>query len=265
MEAWEAFEIACTDYLNNTFGLYATFQHQGGANSTVPDILVETKNNSFYIEAKCAPAQCGQFVLFPNLSTSKFDYSNKNTSRLNYYSQTIIDYMNSEFDDFRDAGTAGRTLHFSGDNSTFANWIIETYKEKGVEFFITNDYSLIPIEEIGNTFHITAKYRIKRSGSSPVGKSRFTLIENYLKTKNYEITNIVFDGQKILVESHRRDLHGKRFILENYEYMFSQRGSHFEIRKLSNTYNANVIFSITLKSTSSQISNEDFVHFLEVR
>ena len=40
MAIWEEFEIQCTDYLNNRFGAYARFFHQGGADSTVPDILV---------------------------------------------------------------------------------------------------------------------------------------------------------------------------------------------------------------------------------
>ena len=40
MAIWEEFEIQCTDFLNNRFGAYAKFFHQGGADSTVPDILV---------------------------------------------------------------------------------------------------------------------------------------------------------------------------------------------------------------------------------
>lgn len=58
MARWEGFEIQCTDYLNRRFGAYARFIHQGGADSTVPDILVETKGGkSFYIDAKHSPAQ----------------------------------------------------------------------------------------------------------------------------------------------------------------------------------------------------------------
>ena len=45
MAIWEEFEIQCTDYLNSRFGAYARFFHQGGADSTVPDILVETKSD----------------------------------------------------------------------------------------------------------------------------------------------------------------------------------------------------------------------------
>ena len=46
---WEKFEIECVNYLNEKFGNYACFSHNGGANSTVSDILVETKNKkTFY-------------------------------------------------------------------------------------------------------------------------------------------------------------------------------------------------------------------------
>ena len=68
MERWEEFEIQCTEYLNQKFGAYANFIHQGGANSTVSDILVHTNTgNSFYMDVKHSPAQCGQFVLLPDL------------------------------------------------------------------------------------------------------------------------------------------------------------------------------------------------------
>ena len=58
MKLWEEFEIQCTDYLNKRFGQYAKFSHQGGTNSTVPDIFVQTNSgNHFYMEAKHSPAQ----------------------------------------------------------------------------------------------------------------------------------------------------------------------------------------------------------------
>ena len=67
MKDWENFEIDCTNYLNKKFGKYAKFIHQGGADSTVPDILVKAQNgSSFYIDAKKSPAQCGLIVLLPD-------------------------------------------------------------------------------------------------------------------------------------------------------------------------------------------------------
>lgn len=37
MKAWEEFEINTTRYLNDTYGEFATFIHDGGADSTIPD------------------------------------------------------------------------------------------------------------------------------------------------------------------------------------------------------------------------------------
>jgi len=46
--------------------------------------------------------------------------------------------------------------------------------------------------------------------------------------------------------------------------MISKRNDEFEIRKLSNTFNANVIFSIEINPQSgiNFISDEDFVNHL---
>ena len=84
MSTWEQFEIDCTRFLMEQFGEYATFIHQGRSDSTVPDIKVTTKKNKqFYIEAKHSPAQCGQFVLLPNVETRKFEYSRLNSTFYN--------------------------------------------------------------------------------------------------------------------------------------------------------------------------------------
>lgn len=82
MATWDNFEIEATRYLENKFGSFASFIHQGGADSTVPDIFVRLKSGkSFYIEAKHSPAQCGQFVLLPNIQTKSFIYSRKNANQ----------------------------------------------------------------------------------------------------------------------------------------------------------------------------------------
>ena len=42
MKAWEEFEIDATKHLNDTYGDLAEFTHDGGADSTIPDIYVKT-------------------------------------------------------------------------------------------------------------------------------------------------------------------------------------------------------------------------------
>lgn len=156
MARWEEFELDCTNYLNHKFGKYANFIHQGGADSTVADILVKT---------------------------------------------------------------------------------------------------------------VSAKYRMKRSGSSSLGKNRVVVYAKLLlnnQAHNYKVTNVRIDGDKLFVSSDK-ELHNLRFIApadEMNEYMFSVRNNKYEVRKLSNTCNANVIFSIKLKSTISRISDKDFIDYL---
>lgn len=261
MAIWEEFEVQCTDYLNDRFGCYAKFFHQGGADSTVPDILVKTSTGkSFYIDAKHSPAQCGQFVLLPDLDSRTFEYSKQNVNHINRYAEMIMDYMNQDFDSFREAGTAGKDINIKNGSDIFSSWIIQTYRDKGAEFFITNNYTILPIERFSDYFDVSAKYRIKRSGSGNVGKNRIKPVMDYIISHDYVITDSRADGDKLFVSSCQ-NLHDSRFILHGIEYMFSLRENEYELRKLSNTYNANVIFSIRQKSTRG-ISDEDFIHFL---
>lgn len=244
MANWEQFEIECTDYLNDEYGNYATFIHQGGSNSNIPDILVETNSgDSFYIEVKHSPAQSGQFVLLPDIELQEFVYSNRNSSRVNSYAEAIIAYMNDDFDAFANAGTKGKNIDMNED--IFADWIIDHYSDIGVEFIISNNHVIIPISELSNYFDISACYRIKRSGSSSVGRPRLNEVSAYLNDCDYSIENIKPEGDKLYVYSSS-DLDKVRFKINKNEYMFSQKEAYYEIRKLSNTYNANVIFSIIL-------------------
>lgn len=265
MQKWKSFELDCTNYLNKKFGKYAKFIHQGGADSTVPDIYVKTNSgNAFYIEAKHSPAHCGQFVLLPDIQNHCFEYSVKNKTSINTYSDTIKEYMDRFFDEYRESGTTGKYIKFENCSEIFSKWIIQNYKANGVKYIITNDFMILPIEDILDYFEISAKYRIKRSGSSDAGKGFIANFDNLLKTdtlKHFMIFNTAIINSKLFVKSSI-NLHNKRFIHNNNEYMFSQRNSYFEIRKLSNTYNANVIFSIKLRKNKSGINEESFKSLL---
>lgn len=260
MTKWENFEKACTDYLARTYGEYATFTHKGGSDSTVPDIYVQTAHDSFYIDAKHSPAQCGQFVLLPNNVTGQFEYSPQNVNHINVYAEQIMQHMNNHFDEFREAGTAGKDIIMPGDQDIFANWIIDIYKQKGTRYFITNNQTILPIEDFQEYFEISAKYRIKRSGSSSVGKGRFSSVMNFI-THEFQIDTTRTDGDKLFVLS-AMPYHNEHFWLDDSEYMFSLRDREYEIRKLSNTYNANVIFSIKLKPGKRGLSHEEFISAL---
>lgn len=264
MTSWEQFEIEWTNFLKKTYGDVAYFQHMGGPDSTKPDILVKTKTGkSFYIEAKECPAQCGQFVLLPNIKTKQFEYSPRNIEPKNSFAEEIIKFMNRYFESFRNAGTAGRTIEFDGMEQVFTNWIKQKYGNEGVELFATNNRKMLPIEKFSEYFNVTATYRIKRSGSSNVGSTRIRDVSSYIES-NFEVYSKKVTENGSLFYKSNKNLHNQRFTLNDYEYMFSYGNGEFEIRKLSNTYNANVIFSISLKSPSpSGMTKEEILDFLK--
>lgn len=257
MSQWADFENLATKYLNDNFGDVAEFYLEGGSNSNVPDIRVECFNGeTFYIEAKNAPAQCGQFVLLPDVITSSFVFSHRNDTVLIPSAQRIIEYMNLDFEAYKEAGTAGKEIDLGDNGNTFAEWIVTTYKNKGVRYFITNDFTILPVEEFHNHFNVSATYRVKRSGSSSVGVSKLKEVSKHIRDLDYPVEGFKIEGDKLFFYSSH-NLHNQRFVFKGYEYMFSKRDNRFEIRRLSNTFNANVIFSIE-KKLAKGLSNDEF-------
>lgn len=262
MENWKNFETECYNFLCEKFSNFAKFQKLGSSNSTVSDILVTTNNKEFFVEVKHLPAQCGQFVLLPDIKNKLFEYSSKNIIKVNEYSQEIIKHMNNNFEEFKNAGTSGKTIIFENSENVFSKWIINYYKGKNVKFFIINNLKLLHIEKINKYFNITAKYRVKRSGSSGVSPKMLKPLSEYI-TKSFSISKSEIISNKLFTISDT-DLNNFKFIFENQEYMFSLKTKNtYEIRKLSNTYNANVIFSIKLKDYVDDVSDEEFIEELK--
>jgi hypothetical protein len=262
MPKWRDFEVACTDFLNQKFGDYAVFNHVGGENSNISDIKVNTNSgHEFYMEVKYCPAQCGQFVLFPDAENCIFKYSPENETPINEYSSKIIRYFNRHFDYYKDVSTTGKNIDMINNNEVFKEWIIHTYKMKGIRFIISNEFIIIPIDKFDKYFDISANYRIKRSGSSIVGKNSVPRILSHISSSNYDIMNSREDGGRLYIESNS-NLDKQRFTINCYEYMFSVRDSEYEVRKLSNTRNANIIFSIQLKPHTKGYRDKDFIKSL---
>lgn len=249
MEQWKIFENNCYEYLKKKYTTFSniTFKQDGGSDSTVPDIAV-MKNGEikYYIETKMSNAQSGQFVLLPDEEKQIFIFSPRNKSKSNSLTDIIIEYMNNDFENFNTAGTAGKSLDI--DSSIFSQWIIEYYAKKNVKYFMTEglDYIVFPIQQFGKYFDITAKYRIKKSGSSEPAKKDIPTILEILEQK-YEITKSRIQGKKLFVLGNE-NISKVKFERGKYTYSLVPKSENeFEVRKLSNTYNMNVIFSISLK------------------
>lgn len=259
MKPGEQFEISCYNHLKKHYKTERTdFYRHGGMDSTKSDIAVIKDNKiRFYIEVKDALAQSGQFVLLPNETAGLFEFSNKNHSEPNEMTAAIIEYMNQNFYYFNHAGTAGKELDI--DSCIFADWIINHYRRKGVKYIISyyDGYVIFPIRKFADYFDITAKYRIKKSGSSSPAKKDIPAVTEKIRAY-YPTARFYRDGKKVFVRLSE-PLTEDRFILGDYTYYLSaQDNGCFEVRRLSNTYHMNVIFSIRLIKHQSRKDLEEF-------
>lgn len=260
MISWDMFEDKCARYLNEKFGNFAFFRLLGGSDSTMSDILVEKNRRAiFFIEVKEKNSQCGQFVLTP--VDGKFIFAIGNKNRENEYARIIINEMDKNFDVYKDVGTAGITVSFPNDQEVFSKWIQSVYKNKNAHFIITDGYKIIPLENLIDCFNIKCKYRVKKSGSSSVGKSHLADVENFVSDIGFHYDCEAYDD-KLIVFSNA-DINKQKFNYKDNEYMFSAKENYiYEVRKLSKTKNANVIFSLSLKDDVKGMSDEDFIKYL---
>lgn len=259
MRPGEEFEIKCYEYLKRQYNTAATsFLLEGGMDSTKSDIAVMKDGLiNFYIEAKDTAAQSGQFVLLPDEESRTFVFSPRNHSKPNEMTEIMIEYMNKHFDRFNNAGTAGEPLEIN--SSVFSDWIIKHYKEKNVKYVISykNDFVILPIRRFPAYFNIHAKYRIKKSGSSKPATKDISAVQSMIQSF-YPSVSFFSQGKKLFATINDY-IAQNTFVLGKYTYFFSkQAGNVYEIRRLSNTYNMNVIFSIQLKKLQDPADLDEF-------
>lgn len=250
MRRGESFEIECWTYLTNKYGSdLLNFVHHDTSDSTGSDIEVFIKGHSkFFIEAKDSQAQSGQFVLMPDEENRVFIFSSLNKSESNAITDIIIEYMNLNFDKFNNAGTAGELINL--DSRFFDKWIVGYYKNKGVRFVISkhNNMVILPIEKFSEYFNISATYRIKQSGSGDPAKKDINkltaILSNRFGVSSRDI-NIV--DKKVLVKIND-SIDNNRFCEGKYTYYLSKTefNNTYRLKRLSNTRNMTVIFSIEI-------------------
>lgn len=272
---WKNFENNCFVYISDKFKDNAIFEKIGDSNSNYSDIfakcLIGTKK-SFYIEVKEPSAQCGQFVLLPDLLKRQFRYSPNNKSNINEYSEKIIEIMNKDFDSFANAGTKGKKIEFQDCEQIFYAWILDYYKGKGVSFFITQSrrinskYIIFRLQDFSKYFNVSASYRTKKSGSRSVPQRQRQDVLEILE-HNYFIPNqnIQLDNNDIIF-SFDGPINKNEFNIDNKRYLLSQIADNpnfYKVRELSDTKNQNVIFSISLKENVIEgLSEKQFIHLM---
>lgn len=264
MKDWQLFENECILFLNKEFGTDSIkFISIGNHDSTTSDIQVVKNNNSlFLIESKMSKAQSGQFVLL--IENNQFIYSSENKTFENDYTQLIADYINKNFDQYKDVGT--KALEIQLPKSHFEHWIINHYSSKGVKFVITslnNMFVILPIEKYGDYFNVTANFRRKKSGSSELPQKYFEPVEQHFKTSSSKPVSFNKKGKKTYLNSEEYFDKLKFSISDiNCQLSFKEDQGMYEIRKLGSTNNPNVIFSVECIKEQDKSDLELFIKIL---
>ncbi len=237
-QTWKIFEQQCFDYLVSEYGTKANFTKYGDSDSTNSDVLVTTSSSEFFVDIKKSSAQSGQFVLIPDTKNEVFQFSDRNKSDCNQYTDSIIEHMNSQFHAFEISGTSGKEIEMN--SSIFSDWIQNYYLSKNVKYIVTKEqeYIFIPLNKIDTYFEITATYRTKRSGSGTPPKKIHQELASFLQS-TYPHADIKIDTKKMYLITDDTSLHGTKFQHQSYSYQISQTNevNTYEIRKLSNTAN----------------------------
>lgn len=114
---------------------------------------------------------------------------------------------------------------------------------------------IFPIDQFPKYFDVTAKYREKKSGSSSLNSSNKSDFEYAMGIARIDFS---FSGLDIISD---RNLDGVKVNGKKYDYLLRENGSTYKVRKLSNTRNANVIFSIELMDYDVEEQKKDVIQF----
>lgn len=261
MEKWKQSEQECVQYLKTTYGAAGIeFDHKGGSDSSQSDIKVlKDKKPLFYIEAKSASAQCGQFVVLDK--QGKFLYSPRNKIKQpSEYSSKFIEIMQKSYAAFKACGTSGTP--FSSEHQALEyEWVKDFYSKKKTEFVIAekilghtgdDNFLIFPLSKFEKYFDISATYRIKTSGSNNPNPKDEEEILSTLAGNKITVTKQGFEGGHYYI--YTTGIQDKiQYRGKSHRWQFNLEGvGKYQVRKLSNTNNANVIFAITLKEGVAQ-------------
>lgn len=261
--AWEELENRCYEYLRRLYGKNNLIEAYGKSDSTKADIKIEpSSSKEFFVEVKAGNSQCCQFVLFPNENTEKFDFSNRNKVPLSENCKRIIAYMNSLYKKYHRVGKKGIPVEV--DKSILYGLVQDFYSAKNVKFFMTEgtDIMIFPSNSFSSYFNIEAFYRRKISGSSEPNEANNNseIVQGLIDEGIQGTLEYKFVSGKTRCFFHSDEpLHKRRMMCDEYTYQFKDnkysktlsktKNYVFEVRRLSNTSNPNVICQLSLKKT----------------
>lgn len=265
MSNWEELENNCYEKILETYGKLAQILPHGKSDSTKPDIEVILPNGeNFFIEVKSRNAQCCQFVLFPEDATQTFRFSDRNKTVKTAACMKIIKHMEKNYAYYHKPTQSG--INIDIDTDTLYDLVNEYYTSKLVKYFMTQDkngyYIIFPSERFKNYFNITSCYRKKKSGSGEPREPQIQEIREALDDYfiNGTVDIVELDKPRCFLACDNKALHNEKLICTDFTYQL-KRNEHskkiftnsslpdiYEIRKLSNTNNPNVICQLELKN-----------------
>lgn len=271
---WERFEIECTNFLNSKFNnLGFNFIRKGSTDSTETDITISKNGVELAsIEAKMPNSQAGQIVVL--IENDKFVFSQASVAPNNIFTQSIIDYINDNFEKYNNVSTS--SIKIDLDEDILYSRIVEHYTNvKKSTFFITGDIktghkAIFKCDELKNYFTISAVLRRKRSGTSDLPKkyrdSHLPKIDESLSNKSIYITDTDEKNNKLYVTLNEeiKETSSQYIVCEDFDiFLAPESGSTYRVKKRSNTNNPNIMFELSLKFTLNEdIGLEEFNNYL---
>lgn len=255
---WRLFEKNVTSYLNSLFDdNIFSFKNFGSSNSNKTDISVFYRNKVICnIECKYKKSQSSQFVLLTDFEQKKFIYSKKNKSPIED-AYELLQHMNGRFGYYsqkKNNNSINNTLLC--DEEVLYNFVMRNLSRKA-DLIISSDYSdnfnnerpltITPISKLPLNYNISATYRTKRSGTRAANKN--DLIDINIET-------IDKNGRFFITDKETRL---PIYLTEKIYLSNADRDGNREIRIRSNTNNANVIFTLSLKNESKKNNTETFI------
>lgn len=273
LKQWEAFEIECTDFLNDNFSNdNLKFKREGGSDSTNLDIsIIKNLNEVGKVEVKMPTAQAGQIVAL--IENNRFVYSSDSKSPNNIYVECILDYLNNNFPTYSQVGTSSIPIDI--DDDIFYSRINEYYSSfKDCNYFITQDpntkcKALFKCEDLKEYFNISCVIRRKKSGTRDLPKKYYdsypSIISNILDKKSVTLLDTIEeDGRLYLNLDNKLDSKSQYIATDEADlYLSPISDTTYRVKVRSGTNNPNIMFELKLKRDITVNEGiEDFNNYL---
>lgn len=211
-----------------------------------------TKENAllFNIEAKYSPSQAGQIVIIDK--NGYFEFSSKSKNPKVTSTDILINHINANYDTYSHVNKSSISIDIN--SNILYHFIEEQYQIKSNQWIIsssnksnlTNDtVCLIPTNELRNNFDVSASLRRKKSGTSEVPKNSREEAKIIIRSI---CNNPIFEERDKKIFLHG-DIGQHPLLLPSNLYLSKKDTNKYEIRKRSNTNNANIMLSLKLKET----------------